>query len=88
MKIINQKAANLIAENIIKNNTPPPTEEDILQQKISEEKSWRNEELVRTDALVILPDYPYSEQLLTYRQELRDYPQQEDFPNGTRPIKP
>lgn len=53
-----------------------PTKEDI-------ERQWRDSELSRTDELVKLPDYPVD--LLTYRAALRDYPQQPDFPNGTRP---
>jgi len=51
--------------------------------KISQERNWRDNELVRTDELVRLPDYPVD--LTIYREELRDYPQQVDFPNGTRP---
>lgn len=52
------------------------TKEDI-------ERSWRDSELLRTDELVKLPDYPVD--LLSYRQLLRDYPQQPDFPSGSRP---
>jgi len=47
------------------------------------ERQWRDSELSRTDKLIILPDYPID--LRAYRMELRDYPQQSDFPNGTRP---
>lgn len=47
------------------------------------ERQWRDAELSRTDKLVKLPDYPVD--LLPYRALLRDYPQQPDFPNGTRP---
>lgn len=47
------------------------------------ERAWRDSELVRTDELVKLPDYPVD--LLLYRAELRDYPAQPDFPDGTRP---
>lgn len=46
--------------------------------------SWRNTELASTDLLVLVPDYPYMENLLAYRQALRDWPSTEDFPN----IKP
>ncbi len=46
---------------------------------------WRNKELERTDSLVVLPDHPQATQLLTYRQDLRDWPTTEDFPN-IRPI--
>lgn len=53
-----------------------PTKEDI-------EREWRDNELLRTDELVKLPDYPVD--LLPYRATLRDYPQQPDFPNGARP---
>ena len=55
----------------------------------STERQWRDSELLRTDALAILPDYPRGREkqvLLTYRQQLADYPQQADFPNGARPI--
>jgi len=46
--------------------------------------SWRNFELERTDSLMLLPDYPYKDQLTTYRQALRDWLATEDFPD-TRP---
>jgi len=52
-----------------------PTKSDI-------ERDWRDSELLRTDELVKLPDYPVD--LTAYRASLRDYPQQPDFPNGTR----
>jgi len=51
--------------------------------KSNTEREWRDSELLRTDGLVKLPDYPVD--LLAYRLELRDYPAQSDFPNGTRP---
>lgn len=54
-----------------------------LELKIASEKSWRNSELLRTDEFVKLPDYPVD--LLPYRQLLRDYPAQPDFPDGARP---
>ena len=54
-----------------------PTKEDT-------ERAWRDGELLRTDALVKLPDYPVD--LLPYRAALRVYPEQADFPNGTRPV--
>ena len=47
------------------------------------ERQWRDYELLRTDELVKLPDYPVD--LLPYRTASRDYPGQPDFPNGTRP---
>ena len=51
--------------------------------KSDTERNWRGSELLRTDELVKLPDYPVD--LLPYREALRDYPAQSDFPNGTRP---
>lgn len=47
------------------------------------ERQWRDSELLRTDKLIILPDYPVD--LLPYRMKLRDYPDKFDFPNGDRP---
>jgi len=61
-----------------------PTAEEIADA----ERQWRNSELSSTDWIVQTPDHPKKELYITYRQELRDYPSQEDFPNGTRPIKP
>jgi hypothetical protein len=46
--------------------------------------SWRDSELFRTDSLMLLPDYPYKDQLTAYRQALRDWPATTDFPD-TRP---
>ena len=64
------------------------SEEELNDYKINQEKKWRNEELTSTDWIVQTPDHPKREAYLTYRQELRDYPSQADFPNGERPIKP
>lgn len=47
------------------------------------EKQWRDSELSRTDAYIVLPDFPYSTELAEYRQLLRDY----DF-SGERPDLP
>jgi hypothetical protein len=60
--------------------------EYIFTQEEQEEKaiSWRDSELKRTDSFMLLPDYPYKEQLTVYRQELRDWPATPDFPD-TRP---
>ena len=49
------------------------------------ERTWRDNELSNSDWMVPLSDHPQHAQYLTYRVELRDYPQQPDFPNGTRP---
>jgi hypothetical protein len=86
MNILNQQLLNSIANAIIAKNTPPPTAAEIFQQKILEERHWRDGEMLKTDALVVLPDLPFSEKLIIYRQALRSYPQQGDFPNGERPL--
>ena len=59
-----------------------------LEEKTAEEKEWRDMELKATDYIVPLTDHPQHAAYITYRQELRDYPSQPDFPNGTRPLKP
>ena len=53
------------------------------KEKIALERLWRDCELIRTDELIKLPDYPVD--LLAYRAALRVYPEQVDFPNGDRP---
>lgn len=59
-----------------------------LEEKTAEEKSWRDSELKASDFIVPLTDHPQHDAYMAYRQELRDYPAQSDFPNGTRPVKP
>ena len=59
-----------------------------LEEKTAEEKFWRDSELQASDFIVPLTDHPQHAVYMTYRQELRDYPAQQDFPNGTRPVKP
>ena len=59
-----------------------------LEEKTAEEKQWRDNELKASDFIVPLTDHPKHSAYMTYRQELRDYPAQSDFPNGTRPVKP
>lgn len=51
-------------------------------------RDWRNSELESTDFIVPLTDHPKHSAYMTYRQELRDYPSQAEFPNGQRPEKP
>ena len=59
-----------------------------LEEKTAEEKEWRDYELKGSDFIVPLTDHPQHAPYMTYRQELRDYPAQQDFPNGTKPVKP
>lgn len=51
--------------------------------KAKTERQWRDGELERTDKFVVIPDSP--KDYLSYRTALRDYPSQQDFPNGERP---
>ena len=53
----------------------------ILSEKQLEGRMWRGQELLRTDTLIGLPDYPNTANLTTYRQELRDWPTTDDFPD-------
>ena len=62
--------------------------EEVILYKSEQERKWRDRELKNSDWIVPLADHPQHAGYLTYRQELRDYPQQADFPNGDRPIKP
>lgn len=55
---------------------------------LEKERAWRDRELANTDFIVPLTDHPKHYEYMMYRQELRDYPSQPDFPNGQRPIKP
>jgi hypothetical protein len=62
-----------------------PNQEEILAQKIAQEKQWRDSELERTDKFATIKDMPYYYAHISYRQALRDYPNTVDFPNGERP---
>ena len=59
-----------------------------VEEKSIEEKHWRDNELQKTDYIVAVTDHPNYTEYITYRQELRDYPAQQDFPNSDRPVKP
>ena len=45
---------------------------------------WRDYELLRTESLLLLDDYPQKDNLTAYRQELRDWPSTGEFP-ATKP---
>jgi|TARA_B100001094_G_C18186336_1_gene804018 hypothetical protein len=53
----------------------------------AEGREWRDGELQSTDNVAQTPDYPNRDALLIYRQELRDWPSTDAFPD-TKPIKP
>jgi len=46
---------------------------------------WRDEELESTDKAAQTPDWPNRDNILTYRQALRDWPEHEGFPD-IRPV--
>ena len=56
---------------------PEPTAEE-------EGRQWRDSELSATDRASQTPDWPDRDNILTYRQALRDWPSTENFPD-TRP---
>lgn len=47
-------------------------------------RMWRNGELIATDQAAQTPDWPNRDNILTYRQALRDWPSTSAFP-ATRP---
>jgi hypothetical protein len=63
---------------------------DALADLANTERSWRDAELAKTDIDIYkLEDASSSATAYrAYRVALRDYPQQPDFPNGTRPTSP
>ena len=54
------------------------------EQKQVEARSWRNEELNKTDQIISITDHPDREKVLAYRVKLRDWPSTSDFPD-TKP---
>ena len=50
----------------------------------AEAREWRDSELSSTDNVAQTPDYPNRDAILVYRQELRDWPSTENFPD-TKP---
>ena len=53
----------------------------------AEGREWRDEELKETDSIVAITDHSNHTALMSYRQELRDWTDKEEFPN-TKPTKP
>ncbi len=61
-------------------NTPVLSQEELkIRAKI-----WRDNELGGSDFIVPLTDYPNHSAWITYRQELRDWPSTDSFPD-TKP---
>lgn len=70
----------VIEKHFVVNNQEFESDEEVARM-------WRNNELSNTDFIVPTTDYPNHAQWLTYRQQLRDWPSTDDFPN-TKPTKP
>lgn len=47
-------------------------------------RAWRDDELARTDSMLQF-DRPDYQAILDYRVKLRDYPNEEGFPNVEKP---
>ena len=47
-------------------------------------RTWRDEELTRTDVAATVSDYPNADAYITYREALRQWPSTDSFP-ATRP---
>ena len=61
-----------------------PSESEIVEM---DAKEWRNSELTSTDYIVPLTDFPNYSSWITYRQQLRDWPSTDDFPD-IKPTQP
>lgn len=66
---------------------PEPTAEEKTARAVAEERGWRDRELIRTDTLSLVSDFPKKTELTAYRKALRDWPASADFPDETkRPV--
>ena len=52
-----------------------------------EARRWRDLQLTLTDKIVPITDHPKHVDVLGYRDDLRDWPETDDFPN-IKPINP
>ena len=62
----------------------PLTEEEETLRATQEARQWRDSELASTDEAAKIPDWPNRANIVVYRQDLRDWPNTEDFP-ATKP---
>ena len=69
---------------IKKRHIVPPVLEN---EEEKQARDWRDMELKNTDFIVPTTDYPNHAAWLTYREQLRDWPSTDDFPE-TKPTKP
>ena len=66
------------------NFTPPQKTREELEE---EGRLWRDKELKATDFIVQITDYPNYSDWLTYRENLRNWPETDNFPE-TKPNAP
>ena len=66
---------------------PEKSDAEKLEMKKLDERGWREGELLRTDTLSLLADFPKKTELTAYRKALRDWPASADFPTESkRPV--
>jgi len=76
--------------SFVKKQYHPKEEASVLSESEIVEmdaKKWRNSELTSTDYIVPLTDFPNYSSWITYRQQLRDWPSTDDFPD-IKPTQP
>ena len=59
-------------------------EEDFKPHNNDSARQWRNDELAATDYIMPLTDHPQRDDYITYREDLRQWPSTDSFPE-TRP---
>ena len=57
-----------------------------LPNESEKAKAWRDSELLRTDQYVAVTDHPDYNAIMSYRQLLRDWPDESTFPQ-TKPVQ-
>jgi len=57
--------------------------EDLMTRE-QKARRWRDQELTATDYIMPLTDYPQRDAYIIYREDLRQWPSTDSFPN-TRP---
>ncbi|MFH4600084.1 phage tail assembly chaperone [Vibrio diabolicus] len=76
----------LLSRVTVQAPTPPTPEQTEIN--VQAEKAWRDGELDYVDSKNYGESFPYFTQVEDYKQALRDYPMQPDFPYGERPVRP
>ena len=63
-----------------------PAAKKAIEEKAARNRVWRDAELVRTDTIVDVSDYPNKANMVAYRKELRDWPSVKNFSAAPRPV--